>query len=114
MEMMRANKEATPAMRNRPQKLARLRLAEETWLLEFVQLFCCPSHAFSISFLFFPSVTFKIALDTSDTKGEPIGKTCKSLKKINMRNYTLTQWWSQECSLGGARLKDKIESKKLI
>ena len=28
--------------------------------------------------------------------------------------YTVSQWRSQECRLGGARLKNKIESKKLI
>jgi hypothetical protein len=78
--MMRADKEALPAMRNRPQKLARLRPPEETWVLESGQLVCSPSHAFSICFIFSPSVTFKIALETSDTKGEPIGKTCKILK----------------------------------
>ena len=85
---MRADKEATPAMRNRPQKLARLRLAEETLFLESIQLFCFPSHAFSIFFIFSPSVTFKTALDTSDTRGEPTGKTCKSLKKKNEKLYT--------------------------
>ena len=78
--MMRADKEAIPAMRNRPEKLAKLRLPEESWVLEFGQLVCSPSHAFSISFIFSPSVTFKIALETSDTRGEPIGKTYDTLK----------------------------------
>jgi hypothetical protein len=77
-EMMRADVEATPVMRNRPQKLARLRLLEETWVLESGQLLSFPSHAFSISFIFSPSVTFKIALETSATRGEPLGKTYKS------------------------------------
>ena len=29
-------------------------------------------------------------------------------------NVGIAQWWSQEFRLGGARLKDKIGSKKLI
>ena len=77
---MRANKETIPAIRNRPQKLSRLRLLEEIWVLELGDSLWSPSHAFSISFSFPPSVTFKIALETSDTKGEPFGKTCETLK----------------------------------
>jgi hypothetical protein len=77
-DMMRADKEATPAMRNRPQKLERLRLSEETLGLESEQLESFPSHAFSIFFIFSPSVTFKIALETSAIRGEPLGKTWKS------------------------------------
>ena len=79
--MIRADKEAMPAMRNRPQKLSRLRLPEETWVLELEQLLWSPNHAFSISFIFSPSVTFNIAQETSDTKGEPFGKTWETLKK---------------------------------
>jgi hypothetical protein len=92
MDTMIANKEATPAIRNRPQKLVRLRLLAETWVLESGQLVPIPSHAFSIVLIFSPSVTFKIALETSATRGEPFGKTYKSLTKkhkrrIYMRNY---------------------------
>ena len=78
--MMRADKEAMPATRNKPQKLSRLRLPEETWVLELGQSLWSPSHFFSISFICFPSVTFKTAHETSDTKGEPFGKTYKTLK----------------------------------
>ena len=77
---MRADKEAMPAMRNRPQKLSRLRLPEETWVLELEQLLWSPNHAFSISFIFSPSVTFNTAHETLDTKGEPFVKTYETLK----------------------------------
>ena len=78
--MMRADNEAMPAMRNRPQKLSRLRLPKETWVLELGQLLWSPNHAFSISFIFSPSVTFNTARETSDTKGEPFVKTCETVK----------------------------------
>ena len=47
MHMMRATNEATPAMRNRPQKLLRPMLFEETELVSSGQLGVCPNHAFS-------------------------------------------------------------------
>ena len=47
MHMMRATDEATPAMRNRPQKLLRPMLFEETELVSSGQLGVCPNHAFS-------------------------------------------------------------------
>ena len=77
---MRADKEAMPAMRNRPQKLSRLRLPEETWVLELGQLLWFLNLAFSISFIFSPSVTFNTAHETLDTKGEPFVKTYETLK----------------------------------
>ena len=79
-EVMKADKEAMPTMRNRPQKLSRLRLQEETWLLELGQLLWSPNHAFPTSFTFSPLVTFNTACETSDTKGEPFGKTNETLK----------------------------------
>ena len=93
------------AMRNRPQKLSRLRLPEETWVLELEQLLWSPNHAFSISFIFSPSVTFNIAQETSDTKGEPFGKTWETLKKEKkkkgkkknyMKNYNPAQTHTHE------------------
>ena len=47
MHMMRAIDEATPTVRNRPQKLLRPMLFEETELVSSGQLGVCPNHAFS-------------------------------------------------------------------
>ena len=41
-------------------------------------------------------------------------KHLKGTDSSNTKSEVGKQWRSQECSLGGARLKDKIESKKLI
>jgi hypothetical protein len=74
MNIMRAKRDATPAIKNKPQKLLRLRLLDVTEVLESGQLLCFPNKAFSISFILSPSVMFRTALDTSDTRGEPLGK----------------------------------------
>ena len=75
MHVVRATHEATPAMRNRPQKLLRPMLFEETELVSSGQLGVCPNHAFSNCSILAPSVTFKTSLETSATRGEPFGNT---------------------------------------
>ena len=75
MHVMRATEEATPAMRNRPQKLLRPMLFEETELVSSVQLGLFPNQAFSNCNILAPSVTLKTFLETSATRGEPFGKT---------------------------------------
>jgi hypothetical protein len=74
-KIMRAKNAASPAIKNNPQKLLRLRILDETEVLESGQLPFLPNHASSICFILSPSVTFKIALDISGTRGEPLGKT---------------------------------------
>jgi hypothetical protein len=76
MKIMRANNAASPAIKNNPQKLLRLRLLDEIEELDSGQVLFLPNHAPSICFISSPSVTFKIALDISGTRGEPLGKTC--------------------------------------
>lgn len=72
--MIRAKHEETPEMRNRPQKLSTPRLLEsENMGLLTEQV--APNHLFSMFFISSPSVTFKIDLETSGTRGEPLGKT---------------------------------------
>lgn len=74
--MMRDSDEETPAMRKRPQKLSRPILLESE-MVGFVSKHVAfpANHLFSISLMTSPSVTFRIALETSGTKGEPLGKT---------------------------------------
>ena len=43
-----------------------------------------------------------------------IQQGCPAESRKKMGERTNRQWWSQEFRLGGARLKDKIENKKLI
>jgi hypothetical protein len=75
MKIKRAESEAIPAIKNNPPKLLRLRLFDEIKVLESGQLLCFPNHASAICFILSSSVTFRIALDTSGTRGEPLGKT---------------------------------------
>lgn len=66
--------EITPVMIKSPAKLLKLRLDEcglEFWLAHKLR---SPNHFFSIRIISSPSVTFKIALEMSATKGEPLGK----------------------------------------
>ena len=74
--MMRDSDEETPAMRKRPQKLSRPRLSESEMVGFVSEHVASPAnHLFSISFMASPSVKFRIALETSGTRGEPLGKT---------------------------------------
>lgn len=72
-----ADKEAVPAIRKRPQKLLRPRLSEVTIALESGQTVSEINQVFSIFFILSPSDTFRIALETSPTRGDPLGKACK-------------------------------------
>lgn len=84
-------KEAMPVMRKRPKKLAMLRLSEVRSLSLLGRLLRSPNHLFSISTILPPSVVFRMALERSETRGEPLGKTCKthtghgSVKKLGSR-----------------------------
>ena len=73
--MMRAKEAATPTMRKSPQKLLKLNLLKDLVDLESWQMVGFPIQLFSICAIFSPPVTFKIALDTSGTKGEPLANT---------------------------------------
>lgn len=79
-KMVRAIKLASPAIMNRPQKLARLKLFEDIEVVELRQIISSKKYLFSISIILGPSVTFRIALETSGTRGEPRGKTCEETK----------------------------------
>ena len=84
MHMMRAADEATPAIRNSPQKLSTPMLSEECELLSPRQLEFCSNHTFSNLAVWSPSVKCKIRIETSDTRGECFGKTW-NLKKNKKR-----------------------------
>ena len=75
--MTRANMEAIQAMTNNPQKLSRPRLLEETKVSDSGQLFVF-NHAFSIVLILSPWVTFRIALEISAAREEPLGNACIS------------------------------------
>jgi hypothetical protein len=75
MKIMRANNAASPAIKNNPQKLLRLRLLDVIEELDSGHVPFLPNHESSIRFILSPSVTFKIALDISGIRGEPLGKT---------------------------------------
>lgn len=73
--MRSAKNEAMPAIRNRPQKLLRLRWLEDREVFRSGQLFGFLNHLFSICCISSPCVTFKIALETSSVKGDFLGNT---------------------------------------
>lgn len=74
---IKAKHEDNPEMRKRPQKLSTPRLLEsENIGLVTEQVAFFPNHLFSMFFISSPSVTFSIDLETSGTRGEPLGKTC--------------------------------------
>ena len=75
MHVMRATNETTPTMRNRPYKLLRSMLFEETKLMSSGQLGVFPNLVFSSCSILVPSVMFKTSLETSATRGEPFGNT---------------------------------------
>lgn len=74
MYVIRANNEVIPAIKNRPQKLLRPSLFEGTELLRSGQIPRSPNHFPHIFSILSPSVTFKIALETSGARGDPLGK----------------------------------------
>lgn len=75
--MMKAKAEVVATMTNNPEKLSNPKLLEleGSGAFESGELYDWGNHAFSIFIIFSPSVTFRIARETSVTKGEPIGNT---------------------------------------
>lgn len=69
---------ARPVMKKRPQKLDRLRLSEVSLLSGLEQLPWFPNHLLLISVIFSLSVMFKIPFERSETRGDPLGKTCRA------------------------------------
>ena len=86
-----ASTETTPVMRKRPPKLLKARLEDAKLLLWFGQLVGSPNHAFSISVILSPSVMFRIALEMSDTSGDPLGKTYRTQRYRCMLNSSATK-----------------------
>lgn len=72
--MKSAEVEESAAMRKRPLKLSRVRLLEVKVVSFSVEHWSrSPNHAFLIKVRSGDSVTFRIALDMSGTRGDPFG-----------------------------------------
>lgn len=68
--------ETAPVMRKRPAKLRKESLLELIASASALQLDFFSSLFDSISRSLFPSVMFKIALETSGTRGDPLANAC--------------------------------------
>ena len=78
MLMSSMKEEMNPLVRNRPEKLFKVRGVEG--LLETVGgVAAVPNHFSSNCEPSFPSVIFKMAVEISCSKGKPRGNTCKRI-----------------------------------
>ncbi|WCJ30461.1 hypothetical protein M5689_012021 [Euphorbia peplus] len=71
---IKASIDASPASKNKPQKLWMLRLFEETEVFGSGHVFGFPNHVSSIFFILAPSFTISNALDMSRSRGDPLAR----------------------------------------